>query len=147
MDSLQKWGQLHSFQEILILKEIMHAKRQDLPFLLLPRDSSRAMFWIGCKDFPSKTQEQQALSSSTFQPSLPPLGASPLSGHVVFPHHSRYSRDWGNGGFEFSGTRESFVLKDHGNGQRKSGHCTECRPGEGPCGRRLSFESVLWLPH
>lgn len=37
--------------------------------------------------FPSKTQGHQSPSNFTYQPFLPPLSESPLSGHVVCPHH------------------------------------------------------------
>ena len=35
------------------------------------------------------------------------------------------------------------MLKNHGNSQRKGGHRTERRPGEGLLGRRLGSESIL----
>lgn len=89
---------------------------------------------MGCKDFPSKTREQQAPSSFTYQASLLPWEQTLSQAVFYFLITPRCSRNRGVGGFEFSGTGESFVLKNHGNGQRKGGHGTERHPGEGLSG-------------
>lgn len=52
--------------------------------------------------------------------------------HLVFLCLSRGSGDWGVDGFEFGGTRESFVFKNHGDSQRKGGHSSECHAGKSP---------------
>lgn len=64
--------------------------------------------------------------------------------HIVLLYSSRYSGDWGDDGFELCRTRESFVLKNHGDRQREGGHGAERHPGKSPP-EGADFETVLWL--
>lgn len=84
------------------------------------------------RTFPVRLRNRPPAVSRINPPSS--LGVNPLSGHVVFPHPPRCSRNWGIGGFEFRRLKKT-VLKNHGNNQKKRQFTLEqSRPGESSWG-------------
>lgn len=124
-----------AFRETVLLKWRMHSKCPELP---LSSSSSPEIPPGLCSGWairisPARPRDTCLPAVSLLSPLS--LGGKPsFQAMLCFPPHSRNSGDWGNDGFEIRGTRESFVLKDHENCQRKGGHCTECHSGKGPMG-------------
>lgn len=97
-------------------------------------------------DFPSKTQGHQSSSNFICQPFLPPLGESPLSGHVVFPHHLGVQEIGEMMGLNSEELERALCSRTMETAKEKVVTALSVIQVSGPM-EGADSESVLWLPH